>query len=146
MAAPPEPFEGSNFTVDLGTGDDTSFTRVELPVAELDEVAYRSGADRTNEPRKQPGLASYTRLVLSRGLTADLDLWTWWKAARDGDPNVDRTVRVRLLDPSRQPVLVWKFRNAFPAVYRIGPLEASASDVVVETVELAFDSMDAEAP
>ena len=108
--------------------------------------AYRSGADRTHEPRKQPGLASYTRLVLSRGLTADLDLWTWWKAARDGDPNVDRTVRVRLLDGSRQPVLVWKFRNAFPAVYRIGPLEASASDVVVETVELAFDSMDAEAP
>jgi phage tail-like protein len=145
MAAPtPSPFEGSNFIVDLGAGDDTSIARVDFPVALLDEVAYRSGNDKTAEPRKQPGLASYSHLVLHRGLTTNLDLWNWWELAREGDPTVDRDVRVRLLDAGRQPVLAWRFRNAFPAVYRLSPLDAASNDIVVETVELAFDSMDTE--
>jgi phage tail-like protein len=145
MAAPtPSPFEGSNFIVDLGAGDDTSIARVDFPVALLDEVAYRSGNDKTAEPRKQPGLASYSHLVLHRGLTTNPDLWNWWEQARNGDPAVDREVRVKLLDASRQPVLTWRFRSAFPAVYRLGPLDAASSDIVIETVELAFDSMDTE--
>ena len=144
MASHPDPLEGSNFLVDFAGTDDASFSHVDLPVALLDEVAYRSGDDKANEPRKQPGLASYSHLVLSRGLTTNLDLWNWWEAARNGDPTVDRNVVVRLLDGTGQLVLTWKFRNAFPAVYRLSPLDAAASDLVVETVELAFDSMDVE--
>jgi len=144
MASHPDPLEGSNFLVDFAGTDDASFSHVDLPVALLDEVAYRSGDDKANEPRKQPGLASYSHLVLSRGLTTNLDLWNWWEAARNGDPSVDRNVVVRLLDGTGQLVLSWKFRNAFPAVYRLRPLDAAASDLVVETVELAFDSMDVE--
>lgn len=144
MAAPPDPFEASNFIVDYGgAGGGTTFSHVDLPVAVLDEIAYRSGNDRANEPRKQPGLASYSRLVLTRGLTADLDLWNWWESTRNGD-GADRDVVVRLLDATGQLVLTWKFRNAFPAVYRVSPLDAASSDVVLETVELAFDTMDLE--
>ena len=51
----------------------------------------------------------------------------------------------RLLDAARSPVLAWRFRNAFPAAYRLSPLVATSSEVVLETVELVFDSMDAEA-
>ncbi|GAB3442729.1 hypothetical protein GCM10027517_20170 [Phycicoccus ginsengisoli] len=145
MAAPTDPYEGSDFTVDLGTGEEVRFSRVDLPVAHVDEVAYRSGTDRSNEPRMQPGRAGYSRLVLTRSLTSDLSLWTWWKAARDGDPHVDRDVRVRLLDATRSPVLAWRFRNAFPAAYRVSPLVAASNELVLETVELVFDSMDVEA-
>lgn len=145
MPAHIDPFEAANFVVDFGGASGAaSFSRVELPVAVLDEIAYRSGNDKANEPRKQPGLASYSHLVLSRGLTTDLDLWNWWETARNGDPATDRNVRVRLLDSTGQPVMVWLFRNAFPAVYRVSPLVAGSSEVVLETVELAFDSMDVE--
>jgi phage tail-like protein len=144
MLAQPDPLEGSNFVVDLGAGNDTSITRVDLPVAMVDEIAFRSGNDKTAEPRRQPGLASYSHLVLHRGLTANLDLWNWWEQARNGDPAVDRDVRVRLFDAARQPVLTWLFRNAFPAVYRVSPLDATSSQAVTETIELAFDSMDLE--
>lgn len=144
MPAHIDPFEAANFVVDFGGASGAaSFSRVELPVAVLDEIAYRSGNDRANEPRKQPGLASYSRLVLTRGLTADLDLWNWWESTRNGD-GADRDVVVRLLDATGQLVLTWKFRNAFPAVYRVSPLDAASSDVVLETVELAFDTMDLE--
>jgi phage tail-like protein len=92
-----------------------------------------------------PGLAHYTHLVLSRGLTTDQSLWQWWASARAGDPGIDRDVVVTLLDSARAPRVRWKFRNAFPVVYRLTPLDATDSDVVTETVELAFDTMDAEA-
>jgi phage tail-like protein len=142
------PYEGSNFLVDLGTGDPhdirSMFNRVELPEAVVDEVAYRSGNDKTNESRKQPGLAKYSHLVLTRGLLASTDLWDWWKQARQGQPNVDRTVVVTLLDEERSPVWTWQFRNAFPVNYRTTPLDAGRSDIVVEELTLTFDSMEIE--
>jgi phage tail-like protein len=145
MAGPHEPFEASNFLVDYGgAGGATLFSHVDLPVAVLDEIAYRSGNDRANEPRKQPGLASYSHLVLTRGMTADLDLWTWWETTRNG-AGADRDVVVRLLDGTGQLLLTWMFRNAFPAVYRVSPLDAASSDALLETLELAFDTMDIEA-
>jgi phage tail-like protein len=145
MAGQPDPLEGSHFTVDLGGEGVEAFARVELPLAVLDEVAFRSGDERTTEARKAPGLARYTHLVLSRGVTTNLSLWQWWASARAGDPGIDRDVVVTLLDPTQAPRVRWRFRNAFPVVYRLSPLDATDSDVVTETVELAFDTMDAEA-
>jgi len=142
------PYEGSNFLVDLGNGDPhdirSTFIRVELPEAIIDEVAYRSGNEKTNESRKQPGLAKYSHLNLMRGLLGSTDLWDWWKQARQGQPNVDRTVVVTLLDEERSPVWTWRFRNAFPVNYRIAPLDAGRSDIVMEELTLTFDSMDIE--
>lgn len=145
MAPPQDPFEGSNFQVEIDGLVSTAFSRVELPQAVVDEVAHRSGTDKTSSSRKAPGLSHYSHLVLTRGLTTDLELWRWWTAARDGDPSVDRNVVVRLLDATRSPVLAWQFRNAFPVVHRVTPLDAASSETVLETVELAFDTMDAEA-
>ena len=59
-------------------------------------------------------------------------------------PGVDRNVQVTLLDATAQPVAAWSFRNAFPVVHRLTALDASSSAVVVETLELAFDTMDLE--
>jgi phage tail-like protein len=142
------PYEGSNFLVDLGTGDPSGirahFFRVELPDAIIDEIAYRSGNDKTQESRKQPGLAKYGRLVMRRGLLGSTDLWDWWKQAREGEPNVDRNVTVTLLDEERSPVWTWLFRNAFPVNYKVTPLDANFSDIVAEELTLTFDSMDIE--
>ncbi len=63
------PYEGSNFLVDMGVYDSSdmraAFFRVELPEAIVDEIAYRNGNDKTQEARKQPGLAKYGHLVLA---------------------------------------------------------------------------------
>jgi phage tail-like protein len=141
------PYESSNFLVDLGDGDTASirstFWRVELPDAIIDEIAYRSGNDKTQEARKQPGLAKYGHLLLKRGLLGSTDLWEWWKQAREGQP-VDRNVTVVLLDEERNEVWRWRFRNAFPVNYRVNPLDANCSDPAVEELTLTFDSMDIE--
>ena len=143
-----DPYEGSNFLVDMGVFDPSdvraTFFRVELPDAIIDEVAYRSGGDKTQESRKQPGLAKYSHLVLKRGLIGSTDLWEWWKQAREGQPNVDRNVTITLLDEARSPVWAWRFRKAFPVNYRVPLLDAGSSDIAVEELTLTFDSMDIE--
>ena len=142
------PYEGSNFLVNLAVGDPadirSTFFRVELPEAIIDEVAYRSGNDKTQDSRKQPGLAKYGHLILKRGLIGSTDLWEWWKQAREGQSNVDRNISVTLLDEEHNPVWTWRFRNAFPVNYRTTPLDANFSDVVAEELTLTFDSLDIE--
>ena len=142
------PYERSNFLVDLGTGDTEDiramFLRVDLPYATVDEVAYRSGNSRSNEAQKEPGLAAYSNLVLTRGLIGATDLWDWWKQARQGESNVDRNVRVTLLDEERSQVWSWHFRNAFPVGYNTTALDALSSEPVAEVLTLTFDSMEIE--
>jgi phage tail-like protein len=142
------PYEGSNFLIDMGVFDPSdiraTFFRVELPDAIVDEVAYRSGAEKTQDARKQPGLAKYGHLVLKRGLIGSTDLWEWWKQAREGQSNLDRNITITLLDEERVPVWSWRFRNAFPVNYRVTSLDASCSDIAVEELTVTFDSMDIE--
>jgi phage tail-like protein len=134
----------SSFLVEVAGLPGAFFSRVELPQAAVDEVAHRAGGGLASGTQLAPGRSHYSHLVLSRALTANLDLWTWWKQGRDGDPAVHRQVVVRLLDGAGVPVMAWRFRGAFPAVHRLSPLDTVTHDPVLETVELAFDSMDAE--
>jgi phage tail-like protein len=142
-----QPYEGSFFVVDLGAGiapgdPQARFLRVELPEARVDDVTYRSGEDPTMAARHEPGLTTYGRLVLKRGLIGSLDLWEWWKQARSGDRNVDRDIAVQLLDEDRAVVWRWRFLRAFPVAYRVTPLDATTSDIVAEIIELTFDAME----
>ncbi|MGZ6888341.1 MAG: phage tail protein [Acidimicrobiia bacterium] len=139
-----DPYECSNFTVDLGDGTRLSFSRVQLPEADIDEVAHRSGADKSHEEQKQPGLVRYGHLVLQRGLNGSLHLWQWWDQARDGQPNIDRNVTVTLLDEQDREVWTWRFLRAFPVNYRITPLDATSSEILTEELTLTFDSMSIE--
>ncbi len=137
-----DPYPGSSFVVEIDGVSEVDIMRVELPRSELDEVAHREGAEPTREARKQPGLARYSRLVLHRSLDGRTDLYDWWSQARDGAPAVDRNVAVSLLDESRSStVWRWEFSAAFPAAYYFSPLDAASSDIVIETIEIAFDRM-----
>jgi phage tail-like protein len=142
------PYEGSNFLVDMGVYDSSdmraTFFHVDLPEAIIDAVAYRNGNEKSQESRKQPGLAKYSDLVLKRGLAGSTDLWEWWKQAREGQPNVDRNITITLLDEERNAVWAWRFRNAFPVNYRVTALDSASSEIVVEELALAFDTMDIE--
>jgi phage tail-like protein len=137
------PYASFNFVVDIGGGAELAFAEVELPAAELETIEYREGADRTNASRKLPGRVRYGNVVLRRGVAGDLALWQWFEEVRDGQP-ARRDVTITLLDEARQPVQAWRFRNAWPAKYDPSDLNAKANEVLIETLELAVDSIDVE--
>lgn len=129
--AEPRPVGNANFLVDLGLGDpqapENGFAEVLLP-------PLTSGAAAADAPP--------ARLVLRRGVTGALDLYTWWNRARRARRPQPRDVRVTLLGPDRMPVLHWRFTNARPVLLAYAPLRANDGAVLMETIEIAFDAME----
>ena len=80
------PYPNHNFEVSIVgvTDDNLGFSEVELPSGEIKVLEYREGRDPTTV-RKLAGLVSYSNVTLKRGINGYLELYNWWKAARDGD-------------------------------------------------------------
>lgn len=135
------PYGNYNFAVDLGTGGEIQFAEVEIPAAEIEVIEYREGADRVTAVRKLPGRVRYGNVVLRRGISGNLALWEWFKAARDGQLE-RRNVTVTLLDEARNPVQQWRFRDAWPVKYDASDLNGKGNEVVIELLELAVESIE----
>jgi hypothetical protein len=138
------PFSGANFLVDLGTVDARSpgagFCEVIFPVFEL---TPQPAVEPT--PNRGAGSEVMTQgqhLILKRGLVGRLDLYTWWDKARRGKAPKRRSVTVHLLGEDHETVVMsWRFANARPVSLHYTPLRAAESAIVIETLELAFDSV-----
>ena len=110
---------------------------------EIEVIEYRTGNEMQKAPRKLPGLARYSNLVLERGITGDLGLWEWIQAAVEGAPvRADGTIT--LLDEERQPVLIWRFRRGWPCRYAGPGLDADGSSVAIEELEICHEGLSIE--
>jgi phage tail-like protein len=138
------PYPNYNFEVSIvGVADDNlGFSEVELPSGEIEVIEYREGRDAATV-RKLSGLVKYPNVTLKRGVNGYLDLYNWWKSARDGD--LRRTnVTIKLLDEQRQEVMRWNLSRAWPVKIEAGPLNAQGNEVAIETLELAHEGFELE--
>ncbi|HEX9236145.1 MAG TPA: phage tail protein, partial [Actinomycetota bacterium] len=127
------PYGAFNFLVDLGTGQDVAgFSEVTGLGMEIAYLEYRAGSDKRNTVRKIPGLHKVGDVTLKRGLAGSTDLFEWIRAVRDGALD-RRNVTITLLDEARDPVIVWRLRNAWPTKWDGPTLNAEGSDVAIET-------------
>lgn len=145
----PKPYPGLNFSVDIGAGagdgPEAGLVEVIFPDARLQINEYRNGNDPTNEVVKIHALTHYGNLVLKRGAIGSLSWYGWWNDARNGQPDVARTVIVHLLNEDRsERVLTWKFLRARPANYHYTALNALVAETLIESLELAFERMELE--
>lgn len=135
------PYRNFNFSVEIDGLAEIHFSEAVIPDTRIEVVEYREGADKTSTSRKLPGRAVVGSVVLRRGIDHNLALWNWFKAVRDG--NLDRrNVVITLLDAERLAVRRWMIARAWPAKYEFGPLQARGNEVVIETLELACESVE----
>jgi phage tail-like protein len=137
------PYANFNFVVELEGVEAGGFSEVDLPSGEIDVIEYREGADKVSAARKLPGRVKYANVVLKRGVAGRLELFEWWKAVRDGTLD-RRNVAIVLLDEARSPVQRWLLRNAWPTKLAYSRLEGLGNEVVIESLELAYESFDTE--
>jgi phage tail-like protein len=104
---------------------------------EVEVVEYRDGGD-TGTVRKLPGRLKFPDIVLKRGMTSDNALWDWMQKSATGvhDP---RKVTFVLFSPDGTPVRTVVIRNAFPVKWEGPSLDASGSDVAIETLVIAHE-------
>ena len=140
LAVPRErPCGNANFLVDFGGPGSRSarsaaagFSEVIFPPFLVDASAVEGAVTSLD-----------SCLILKRGVTGNLDLHAWWQQTRRGKAPQRRTLKIELLaEDQATVVLTWHFRNVLPFSLSYSPLHASQGVVLIETMALAFDSVE----
>ena len=89
---------------------------------------------------KQPGRLKWENIVLKRGITSNLDIWTWRKMVEDGDIAGSRqNGSIVMFDQSLGEVARWNFENAWPVKVTGPSPKADSNEIGVEELTVAHE-------
>lgn len=127
------------YKVEIDGLDAGGFSEVSGFDLSIDVMEYREG-DSVQTPMKMPGLRRYSNIVLKQGLADSMVLYDWITTGVDGA--VERkTITITLLDEEEAPAASWQVINAWPTRYTAPDFDANASEVAIETLEIAHEGM-----
>ena len=133
-----DPLRGFRFLVEIEGIASGGFSRVKGISRELKYESYREGGVVEYE-HKLITQVTYPVVVLERGLALD-DLWKWALAAADGEVK-RRTIWIRLQNEANEKTWGWQVEYALPVKWTASDLDAQASPVVMESLELAHHGL-----
>lgn len=134
---------GFHFTVEVlgvsARADDLRFVEVgglgfEVATEEMPE----GGENRFVQ--KYPARTKYSDLVLKRGLLVRSAVWTWVERCTTGVLIEPKDVNVTLLNEKHEPLMTWRFVNAWPVKWSVSDLSATNNAFVVETLQLSYQT------
>ena len=134
-----------HFEVDWG-GARIGFTEVSGLKLSTEVIEYREGINPAYRVQKQPGMQKFDNLTFKRGIFLDdNEFYDWWNEIRantiNGNTIARRDITVKLLNEDHDPVVVWNIESAWPVSVEGPGLNASNSEVAIETLEVAFENM-----
>lgn len=147
MAANQGPTMMRNFkfsvSIDGSPVGSVGFSEVSGFDATYDVAEYRAGDDAFLTPRKFPGLVKYGNITLKRGVigTEDTGFMTWLSANISGAMQ-KKSMTITLEDPAGTATAVWNIREAWAVKYTGPDLNGNASEIAVETIEVAHEGID----
>lgn len=139
---------GFHFRVFLmGLSSDTRIDMCFQSISGLDvqiekEVLKEGGENRFKH--QLPGRASYTPLILKRGILKPTDsgLSKWCQDAFHNMKIVPlTTVNVELLNEEHNVLMTWVLSHVWPVSWKIGELNAEKGEVLIETLELNYNRL-----
>ena len=131
--------------IDNVTEDDIRFQEVSGLTVEVELEEVHDGAV-PQFAYKFPKRVKYPNLVLKRGMLKNSALIAWFDNAMDSYFNQLNftfspcTVIIQLMDEKSNPLSAWQINNAFPVKWQVSEFKANVSEIVVETVELAYQN------
>ncbi len=148
------PLTKMNFLVTVeGVNGTAAFSEVSGVEASVDVIEFRQGNSHSLAPVKIPGLVKHGNVTLKMGYTLDSAFKTWIQECvsevRGEMPR--QKVSIELIDinggapssavTSITGTRVWVLTNAWVTKYSAPDLNASASEVAIESVELAYEEL-----
>ena len=124
-------FEISNEPIDIGF-QEVAGIGMELQTEDVTE----GGENRFTQ--KLPLRANYTPLVLKRGMAAQSTLTNWCRDAIENLSIKPATIIVALLNEKKEPLVAYRFLNAYPLKWSISNFNAESSTIVIESIELYY--------
>lgn len=112
------------------------FTELGGMNAEREVKTYEEGGI-NDHVHTLPGRVKYGNLVLKRGVTASHALWNWFKEGLYNGKVKRVNLSVIMGDAQGKRVKQWDVIGAFPVKYSSSELKSSATELSIETLELA---------
>ena len=106
----------------------------------LEIEEYQEGGV-NNRVHKFPSRFTFTNLILRRGITLDSTLRLWHLSLLQGKTQ-RRDGLVILQNELRLPVLAWKFERGLPVKWTGPTLNATQSEVSIETLEISYETLE----
>lgn len=140
------PFTAFNFSVEIYP-DGKSAPLAKASFAECDGLemthdlkTIRSGGANDRAIRV-PGVVNYSNLTLKRGMTDNLDLWTWFEDSI-ADPYLRANAEIVLLggDGTTERAR-FQLHRCLPAKIKAPALNAKDGQVAVEEFQLAYEKL-----
>ena len=132
---------GFYFSLSIGDENDVDFQEVSGISKELSVEEVASGGENRFKYRL-PTISSSKNLVLKRALIpTGSSLLQWCQDCIDGglmNPIQTKTIMVNLLNKKGDVSVKWTFFNAYPVKYSVSDLKSQESEILMETVELAY--------
>jgi phage tail-like protein len=118
--------------------DEYQFQSVSGLTVSLDTEDVAEGGENRFK-HKLPVRASYSNLVLKRGLLVDSKLVKWCRDAIENFNIVPVDIVVKLLNEEHEPLVTWNVVNAWPVKWEVSGFDAEESKLVIETIELVYN-------
>ena len=145
----PELMRVFRFKVRLGPGEGSvahfaNFSGVNMHV---DTIQSRDGDDGRGVQEYIPVLTHYDPVTLSKGVVGDNDLIDWLLSASadlESGPtgkSLRRDIDVVALNDRGEEAVTWTLKDAMPIGYQMAPLDASRSEVLMESLTFAITGM-----
>lgn len=135
-----DPHTNFNFHVEIDGISRAAFQQCSGFDSTIDVIEHREGGENTTV-RKLPGMTKYSNIQLKWGMTDDKQLYQWHRDAIRGDVQ-RKNGSIVLLDRKGEEIARWNFVRAWPSKYDGPDLNAEASDVAIETLELAHEGVE----
>ncbi|NLV74447.1 MAG: phage tail protein [Chloroflexi bacterium] len=129
------------FVVQIDGISSAAFTECTLPSLEVEVEEEKEGG--YNEGvHLLPGRVLRGTLTLKRGISTDQALIKWYNEVLQGQlGKALRQVSVILYSLEGQPVARWDFKNAYPTKWSSPTLKTGESELALESLELAYESV-----
>ena len=133
---------GSNLPAGLGPGPlcGGSFSEATGLEATMTPRTIREGGRNFGQIQR-PGPTAFGIVTLKRGVTSQQDLWTWFDlvANREG---FGRTLNGKIdIYSGTSVAFTWKLSNVLPVKFKAPDLSATAAQVAIEELQLAFEQL-----
>lgn len=135
------PLPRFHFQVDWG-GAKISFTEVTGLVMEREKIEYRHSDSPDFSKIAMPGMMKNSNITLKRGkFEKDFDYNKWFDDVTNNRAGVRRDVIIRLLNEQHTPVAAWSAARCFPVKVSAPDLKSDASEVAIESIEIAHEGL-----
>lgn len=135
-----DPYPAYNFKVMVGGEAIAHFTECSGISIDVATAEYRE-AGQAAVVHQIPTITTYHDITLRYGLTSSTSMWEWFLATAQGRV-IRKNVTIFLLDAAGSaPVLQWDLIGAFPKRWNGAVLRATAREVAIEEIVLAYETL-----